>query len=177
MPLGTHAYEPLTLGWRSALGRKGEAVAQAAKPAQARSETRGWLFTAEDLPRLMSVPPSVDTGPYRAPLLQFIWDWNVASDMADLISEAPVYDGDDPLLLPTLAVVVHALADRDGVPVPGWVLGHRAPEDVMMFGWPFDGRYAQWIRRRSLAVCAYHRVWFHPRTLDKGTPDWWLPWD
>ena len=152
-------------------------MAQLTETLQSRRETHGLSFTATDLPPLMSVPPSVDPDPYRFPLLQFIWDWNVASDKAALVSEAPVYDGDDPNLLPAIAVVVHALADRDGVPVPDWVAGHRAPHDVMLFGWPFDGRYARWIRRRSLAVCAYHRVWFHPRTLDKGTPDWWLPWD
>ena len=130
-----------------------------------------------DLPPLMSVPPSVDTSPYRFPLLQFIWDWNVADDRPALAAEAPIYHGDDPLLRPAVAVVVHALADRAGVALPGWVLGYRAPADVMLFGWKFDGGYARWVRLRSPAVCAYHRVWFHPRTLDKRTPDWWLPWD
>ena len=116
-------------------------------------------------------------GSYRAPLLQFIWDWNVADDRPALIVDAPVYDGDDPVLMPAVSVIVHALADRDGIPLPEWVLGHRAPADVMLFGWAWNGPYARWVRRRSPAVCAHHRVWFHPRTLDKGTPDWWLPWD
>jgi len=97
---------------------------------------------------------------------KFIWDWNVASDKAALVREASGYDGDGPNLLSAIAVVVHALADRAAVPVPDWVAGHRAPHDVMLFGWPFDGRYTRWIRRRFLPACAYHRVWFHPRTLD-----------
>ena len=134
-------------------------------------------LTAAELPPLMSVPASVDTDPYRFPLLQFICDWNVAEGREALVAEAPVYHGDDPLLLPAIAVVVHALADRAGVPLAGWVLGHRASADVMLFGWPFDGGYARWVRLRSPAACYHHRVWFHPRTLDKGTPDWWLPWD
>ena len=125
----------------------------------------------------MSVPPSVDISPYRAPLLQFIWDWNVAPDKPALVAEAPVYAGEDPNLLPAIAVVIHALADRDDVPVPGWVAGHRSPADVMLFGYAFDGPYSRWERTRAPSVCAHHRVWFHPRTLDKGTPDWWLPWD
>ena len=127
------------------------------------------------LPELMTVPDP--RGPYRAPLLQFIADWNRADDRAALIAEAPVYAGEDPVLLPAVAVVVHALADRAGVPLPEWVLQHRAPEDVMLFGWRFDGDYGRFVRRRAAAACDYHRVWFHPRTLDKGTPDWWLPWD
>ena len=134
-------------------------------------------LTAAALPPLMSVPASVDPAPYRTPLLQFIWDWNVAADRAALVAEAPVREGEDRFLLPAVAVVVHALAARDGVPLPDWVLGHRADTDVMLFGWRFDGDYGRWIRRRSPAACAHHRVWFHPRTLDKGTPDWWLPWD
>ena len=132
-------------------------------------------LTAADLPPLMSVPDP--RGPYRVPLLQFIWDWNATEDRQGLIAEAPIYRGDDWLLLPAIAVVVHALADRDGVPLPDWVSGHRAPQNAMLFPWRFDGAYARWERRRAPAVCAYHRVWFHPRMLDKGTPDWWLPWD
>jgi len=48
---------------------------------------------------------------------------------------------------------------------------------VMLFGYAFDKPYARWVRLRSPAVCDPHRVWFHPRVLDKGTPEWWLPWD
>lgn len=58
------------------------------------------------LPPLMSVPDP--GGPYQAPLLQFIADWNRTEDRAALIVEAPVYAGDDPVLLPAIAVVVHA---------------------------------------------------------------------
>ena len=150
-------------------------MAQLTETTGSRRELRGLSLTAADLPPLMSVPDP--RGPYRVPLLQFIWDWNVALDKSVLIREAPAYDGDDPNLLPSIAVVVHALADRDGLAVPDWVAGHRAPADVMMFRWPFDGRYARWERLRAPAVCSHHRVWFHPRMLDKGTPDWWLPWD
>ncbi len=135
-------------------------------------------LTVADLPPLMSIPASVDTSPYRFPLSQFIWDWNVADDRPALITEAPIYRG------PRLAVAPRRspwLSTHwqtvPGCPCRGWVLGYRSPPDVMLFGWNFDGGYARWVRGRSPAVCAYHRVWFHPRTLDKGTPDWWLPWD
>lgn len=101
----------------------------------------------------------------------------MAPDKSPLVTEAPVYGGYDPNLLPAIAVVVHALADRDRVPVPDWVAGPRAPSDVMLFGYAFDTPYARWVRLRSPAVCDPHRVRLHPRTLDKGTPDWWLPWD
>ena len=105
-------------------------MAQVAETALSRREARGLSLTAADLPALMSVPDP--RGPYRVPLLQFIWDWNVASDKAALVREAPLYDGDDPNLLPSIGVVVHALADRDEVPVPDWVAGHRAPADASL---------------------------------------------
>ena len=132
-------------------------------------------MTAADLPGLMTVPDP--RGPYRAPLLQFVWDWNVSDDRVAMIQAAPTYVGDDSLLMPTVAAVVHALADRNGVPVPEWVMGHRHPTDTPLFDDSLDGWYGPWLRRRAPAACEYHRVWFHHRLLDKGTDDWWLPWD
>ena len=51
------------------------------------SQSRGWLFTAADLPRLMSVPD--ERGSYRSPVLQFVWDWNVAQDRGALVRRGP----------------------------------------------------------------------------------------
>ena len=132
-------------------------------------------LTAAALPPMMVVDDP--RGPYRYPLLQFIVDWNLSSNPAGLIADPPVYGGDDPILLPAIAVVVHALADRAGIPIPEWVCDHRAPSDTVLFAYKQDGKYAQWLRRRSHPASAYHQVHIHPRMLDKGTPDWWLPWD
>ena len=132
-------------------------------------------LTAADLPPLMVVPDL--RGSYRYPLLQFIFDWNRSVDKARLIAEPPVYDGDDPVLLPAIAVVVHALADRAGIPIPGWVFEHRAPTDIALFVPDYMPKYAEWLKRRSHPLSEYHRVHIHPRMLDKGTDDWWLPWD
>ena len=97
---------------------------------------RTGLFNAADLPPLMVVDDP--RGPYRFPLLQFIADWNRADDPASLIAEPPQYEGDDPVLLAAITVVVHGLADRAQIPLPDWVLCHRAPGDVMLFAGPFD---------------------------------------
>ena len=132
-------------------------------------------LTAADLPPLMVVPDR--RGSYRYPLLQFIADWNRAPDQAALIADVPTYDGDDPLLLPSVAVIVHALAERAGVPIPEWVYAHRAPHEVVLFVPDHYRAYRQWLIERSHPLSAYHRVHIHPRLLDKGTPDWWLPWD
>ena len=94
-------------------------------------------LTAEALPPPMAVPDP--RGPYRAPLLQYVADWNVSSDRAAMTRTAPIYEGDDPLLLPAIAALVHTLAARDDVGVPEWVVEHRHPIDIPLFEDTDDG--------------------------------------
>lgn len=131
--------------------------------------TQRALFVASDLPALMSVPPAVDPDPRSTPLLQFSLVWNIAPDKAALKADAPVYSGHDPLLLPSVAVIVHALANRDGVPAPAWVLGHRAPADTMLFGWAFDGPYAVGYGNVR-PLCAYTIGFGPPTNARQGHP-------
>ena len=114
---------------------------------------------------------------FRYALTQFVADWNNSDDPASLTVDAPVYHGEDWRILPTIASVVHALVDRRDLPTPDWVWGHKAPEDWVVFCDP-PGSYF-WRRglEKSPPTCVHHRVFFHHRLLDKGTPDWWLPWD
>ena len=112
-------------------------------------------------------------GPFVVPISQFIMDWNWLDHPARLIQDPPVYEGGDPLLLPSIAAVVHALSDRDGVHLPDWVLKHRAPEDVMLFGGHMDTPLGGWVRRHAPTACEYHRVWFDVYLLDKGTDREW----
>lgn len=128
-------------------------------------------MTASALPAHMVVPDV--RGPYRVPIAQFVADWNHSSDPAALIAAEPHYDGDDTVLLPSIAVVVHALCDRDGVKMPEWVWSHRSEKDVSLFGFPMDTPAGRWRRSVSPAVCGYHRVFFEPRLLNKGTPRQW----
>lgn len=127
-----------------------------------------------DLPAIMGVDDWFDG--YRFALVQFVADWNRSEHPALLVADPPVYEGKDWRLLPTVAAVVHALVDRAGLSVPEWVWEHKAPRDWVVFCRP--GSYF-WSRdlEKSPATCVHHRVFFHSRLLDKGTPDWWLPWD
>ena len=113
-------------------------------------------------------------GPFSVPLSQFVMDWNWSDRPADLIHEEPVYKGHNQLLLPSIAAVAHALADRDGVALPGWVSKHRAPEDVLLFGGNMYSLLGEWITKHAPPACEYHRVWFDAYLLDKGTPRQWL---
>lgn len=115
---------------------------------------------------------------YRTPLLQFIADWNRSSAKAGMIEKAPSYEGPDLYLLPSVAAVVHALVDRRDLAVPDWVWEHEAPEDWVLFCEPGGSGSFFWRRgmENAPSTCRHHRVFFHHRLLDKGTPDWWLPW-
>lgn len=115
---------------------------------------------------------------YRTPLLQFVADWNRSPSKVAMIEEAPSYEGPDRYLLPSIAAVVHALADRASLTVPEWVWEHRLAEDWVLLCEPGEHESFFWKRAMEQAppTCVHHRVFFHPRILDKGTPDWWLPW-
>ena len=112
-------------------------------------------------------------GPFVVPISQFVVDWNWCDRPARLIHDPPVYEGSDPLLLPSIAAVVHALADRDSIRLPDWVLEYRAPEDVILFGGHMDTPLGGWVRQHAPSACAYHRVWFDASLLDKGTNRQW----
>ena len=115
---------------------------------------------------------------YHTPLLQFVADWNRSPAKANMIEMVPSYEGADPYLLPSIASVVHALVNRDNLPVPDWVWKHKLGEPWVLFCEPGETGSYFWQRgmENAPSTCAHHRVYFHHRLLDKGTPDWWLPW-
>lgn len=108
------------------------------------------------------------------PIGQFVVDWNWSDNPAGLIREAPVYNGGDPAVLPAISAVVHALADRDGVHLPGWVTEHRATEDMLLFGGRTNSKFGELVKTLAPPTCAYYRVWFEAHLLDKGTPRQWV---
>ena len=68
--------------------------------------------------------------------------------------------------LTRIAAVVHALCDRDGVPVPDWVWQHRSRRDIHMTA--SRRRVSSLWTEHSDApeACAYHRVWFDPGSIE-----------
>ena len=65
-----------------------------------------------------------------------------------------------------IAVVVHALCDRDEVPVPEWVWQHRSDSDIGLIA--SRRRASDWWlgNGNAPAACAYHRVWFDPASIE-----------
>ena len=86
------------------------------------------------------------------------WEW-WPSERAAIIADEPV--GASPEDLCRIAAVVHALCDRDGVPVPNWVWQHRWFEPIM---WTSELSTAGPLWDRTVAqapeACAWHNVWF-----------------
>ena len=86
------------------------------------------------------------------------WEWWPGERVAIIADEPADASPDD---LCRIAAVVHALCDRDGVPMPDWVWRHRwfAPiawtSELATSGPLWDRMVAQ-----APAACAWHNVWF-----------------
>ncbi|MDE0699675.1 MAG: hypothetical protein OXH61_03005 [Acidimicrobiaceae bacterium] len=65
--------------------------------------------------------------------------------------------------LARIASVVHALCDRDGVPVPDWVWEHRARKHRGLSEHS-SGFYIH--DKGAPRSCEYHRVWFDPASIE-----------
>lgn len=86
------------------------------------------------------------------------WEW-WPSERTVIVAEEPAGAAADDLC--RIAAVVHALCDRDAVPVPDWVWQHRWPEPI---AWTRELSTAGplWDRMvaHAPAACAFHNVWF-----------------
>ena len=69
-----------------------------------------------------------------------------------------------------IAAVVHALCDRDGVAVPGWVYKHRSRRPIGLAA-SLDPT-TEWARialADAPSACAYHEVWFDQAMIENIT--------
>lgn len=68
--------------------------------------------------------------------------------------------------LTRIAAVVHALCDRDGVPVPEWVWRHRSRRDIGLTA--SRGPVSSlWKEHTNVPdACRYHRVWFDSASIE-----------
>ena len=86
------------------------------------------------------------------------WEW-WPSERAEIVALEPAGAAVDDLC--RIAAVVHALCDRDGVPVPVWVWQYRWPEPI---AWtselPTTGPRWDRMVAHAPAACAWHNVWF-----------------
>ena len=111
---------------------------------------------AADVPTLYADPGVRSAVPLGALIRE--WEW-WTSERAAIIADEPV--GASPENLCRIAAVVHALCDRDGVPVPDWVWQYRWSEPLMWTsalstsGPPWERMVAE-----APEACAWHNVWF-----------------
>ena len=114
------------------------------------------------IPQVDSVPMLVEQmhipdprGRFR-PMLMFIRFWNDHPDRRTEMLADPPYDGEH-FYVTLAAATVHALCQRDGMPVPEWVWNYRLDEDRFMTG---DRVSTSADTSESPLLCYYHRVHF-----------------
>lgn len=128
--------------------------------------------------RACDLPPLIASGDGRGrvvDLRQFVKDW-AASPLQRRIAmseEEPRRARRRHRLGPRrhdltrIAAVVHALCDRDDVPVPDWVHGRRSRRPLSFVSRPMDrSLWSAYVRRHAPAACAAHNVWFLPVDLE-----------
>lgn len=72
--------------------------------------------------------------------------------------------------LARIAAVVHALCDRDDVPVPSWVWEHRSRRHRGLCETSVLASSSYWRDNIDAPdACAYHRVWFDPASIENHT--------
>ena len=133
------------------------------------------LLRACDLPSLLAVD---DNRGRVAALRELVKRWACLPEQrAAMIEQAPrrhrFYDrwftvrSDD---LARIAAVVHALCDRDGVAVPGWVSRHRARRPIGIVASLDPGsEYGRAVLADAPEACAEHRVWFDQTMIENVT--------
>ena len=111
---------------------------------------------AADVPTLYADPGVRPSVPLRALIRE--WEW-WPQERAAIIEQEPAGTAADDLC--RIAAVVHALCDRDGEPIPGWVWRHRWHEPI---AWTRElattGSLWERMVARAPAACAWHNVWF-----------------
>lgn len=122
-------------------------------------------LVSTDLPAEMADPLYLT--PSR-PLAQFCADWNHHPQAREeMIAKRPVCDGET---LASIAVVVHALCDRDGMIPPAWVLSAKAGKPRLLSGHRVDNKFGEFVKAEAPAACFVYDVYFEAEMLDKGIP-------
>lgn len=116
-----------------------------------------------ELPALMADPGYLSP---CTPLMQFIQDWNWHPHLrSEMVDGKPDCDSET---LASIGVVLHALCERDGFELPGWVENARASSPRLLNGRSATNAYGECVRQESPSVCGLHRVFFEAEMLEKG---------
>lgn len=112
-----------------------------------------------EVPAAMAIPGGRGAGYW--PVVQLIKDWNNQPESRAQMLSGGLPEGTDATTAAKIAAVVHALCQRDGHPLPEWVLTSRSPVDVaLVHDVDLSSPYGRRLRDDAPGVCAYHRVYF-----------------
>jgi len=112
-----------------------------------------------EIPAALATSSGRGTG--YGPLVQFIKDWNNCPECRELMLAGGLPEDTDAVSGAKIAAVVHALCQRDGHPLPAWVLSARSPAEVALVPVvDLESPYGQRLRDDAPGVCHFHRVYF-----------------
>lgn len=107
---------------------------------------------------------AIDSGGRGAgywPVVQLIKDWNNQPESRARMLSGGLPADTDATVAAKIAAVVHALCQRDGHPLPEWVVSARSPVDVALVpDVDLASPYGRRLRDSAPGVCGYHRVYF-----------------
>lgn len=112
-----------------------------------------------EIPAALEIPGGRGAGYW--PLVQLIKDWNNQREARALMLAGGLPEGTDTTAAAKIAAVVHALCQRDGHPLPEWVVEARSPVAIALVPEvDLESPYGQRLRDNAPGVCHYHRVYF-----------------
>lgn len=95
------------------------------------------------------------------PLVQFIKDWNSCPESREPMLAGGLPENTNAVAAAKIVAVVHALCQRDGHPLPTWVLSARSPVEVALVPVvDLESPFGQRLRSNAAGVCHFHRVYF-----------------
>ncbi len=112
-----------------------------------------------EIPAALAIPGGRGAGYW--PLAQLVKDWNNQPESRVQMLAGGLPGDTDATTAAKVAVVVHALCQRDSHPIPSWVLSARSPTEVALVpDVDLESPYGRRLRDNAPGVCRYHRVYF-----------------
>ena len=103
-------------------------------------------------------------------LYQFIADWNSRPENREEMLKGLPSASNTIFQQAAIATVLHALCDRDNMPLPVWARDVKNPTEITLDGIEIsENDFGSLVKAEAPMVCTEHNVYFEASEMDKGT--------